>query len=171
MMENILLSSPLLGAVTRETTIPYLEEWISNFSKEPVGNGETAAWSRFTDFSQQSLELGMDSFIFFTLQTGKQMFCGRLELSYAKLDLRVNCSLFCMRNPTPPSWFRHWNKCTRTPPPIPPVPHVQNDKEVPLLALDLQTTPCPTVVSLCAAKGCWLAAWEKQAARCFWHAL
>lgn len=99
MTEDILLSSPLLGAVTRDTTVTHLEEWISNFSKEPVGNGETTAWSGFTDFSQQSLELGMDSFIFFTLQTGKQMFHGRLELSYAKLDLRVNCSLSLQEKP------------------------------------------------------------------------
>lgn len=40
----------------------------------------------------------------------------------------------CMRNPTPPSWYKHWNKCTRTPPPVPPVPDVQNDKTAPLQA-------------------------------------
>lgn len=97
-MENIPLSSSLLGAVISVILVTYLEEWISNFSKEPVGNGETTAWFRFIDFSQQRLELGMDSFIF-TLQTGKQMFHGRLELSYAKLDLRVNWSLSLHEKP------------------------------------------------------------------------
>lgn len=81
------------------TTAPYLEERVSNFSKEPVGNGERAAWSGFTDCSQQSLELGMDSSSFFALQTGKQKFHGRLELLYAKMDLRVNCSLCLCQKP------------------------------------------------------------------------
>lgn len=79
-----------------DTTATYLEERVSNFSKEPVGNGERAAWSGFTDCSQQSLELGMDSSNFFTLQTGKQKFHGRLELSYAKL---VNGSLSLYEKP------------------------------------------------------------------------
>lgn len=52
-----------------DTTATYLEERISNFSKKPVGNGERAAWSGFTDCSQQSLELGMDSSSLFALQT------------------------------------------------------------------------------------------------------
>lgn len=76
-----------------DTIATYLEEWISNFSKEPVGNGERAAWSGFIDCSQQSMELGMDSSSFFALQTGKQKFHSRLELSCAKLDLRANFSL------------------------------------------------------------------------------
>ena len=81
------------------TTATYLEERISNLSKEPVGNGERAAWSGVTDCSQQSLELGMDSSSFFTLQTGKQKFRGRLEVCYAKLDLRVNCSRSLQEKP------------------------------------------------------------------------
>lgn len=40
----------------------------------------------------------------------------------------------CTRNPTLPSWYRHCNKCARTPPPIPPVPHLQKDKSVPCQA-------------------------------------
>lgn len=69
MMEEILQSLQHPGAVKTDTMATYLEERVGNFSKEPVGNGERAAWSGFTHCSQQSLELGMDSSIFFTLQT------------------------------------------------------------------------------------------------------
>lgn len=115
----------LLGAFTRETTVAYLEERISNFSKEPVGNGETTAWSGFTDFSQQSLELGMDSFLFFTLQTGKQMFRGSLSFPMQSWTQGWIAASLCIRSPAPPSWYRHWNKCTRTSPAILPVPHAE----------------------------------------------
>ena len=64
-----------------DTTATYLEERISNFSKEPVGNGERAAWSGFADCSQESLELGMDSSSFFALQTENRSFM--VGLSFA----------------------------------------------------------------------------------------
>lgn len=165
---------PLLGAVTRETTVAYLEEWISNFSKEPVGNGETTAWSRFTDFSQQSLELGMDSFVFFTLQTGKQMFRGSLSFPMQSWTRGWIAASLCIRSPAPPNRYRHWNKCTSTSPAILPVPCAEWQNSS-LLGLHQFTFKLHRILQWCLwahlAKGWCLRDWEKQTPRCLWHAL